>query len=91
MPRRIALLLHFSPQSDSTGGFVYIVAPETQEATAVRHISLLLTIEHEPDVIFPRGYLRMLDTNVRYPIQTNLALFEALSRWIKSPDNKAQN
>jgi hypothetical protein len=82
MLRRIALILNISPGEVRGSGLMRITNADTRGALAVQRGSFLLTLEWEPNATFTRGHLRLLGDSVRYPIQSNTALFEALKDYI---------
>ena len=82
MLRRIALVLSISPGEDQRSGVVRIANADTRGELRVQRGSFLLTLEREPDATFTRGHLRLLGGSVAYPIQSNAALFEALTDYI---------
>ncbi len=82
MLRRVALMLSTWPGQDQTSGILRIANADTRQALAVQRGSFLLTLEREPDATFSRGHLRLLGDGADYPIQSNVAFFEALNDYI---------
>jgi hypothetical protein len=82
MPKRIALMLNIRSQQDPASGTLRISDVDTKQALSVHSLACLLTLEREPDATFSRGHLRLLDAGVSYPIQSNVALFEALTDYV---------
>jgi len=81
--RRIALTLEIVPQGDPTSAALRVSNAESEQPLLMnRRYSLLLTLEHEPEATFVRGHVRLLGDNASYPVQSNVALFEALADYI---------
>lgn len=81
-------MLQIQPQGDPTSAALRVSNVETGRTLLKhRHCSLFLTLEHEPGVTFVRGHVRLLGENVDYPIQSNVALFEALADYIARADS----
>jgi hypothetical protein len=60
---------------------------ESDQPLVLPRLTFLLTLEREADSSYVRGQLRSLDSAANsYPIQSNLALFEAVERWLEQSD-----
>jgi len=89
--RHIALLMHIAP-TQYAGHRVdqlEISNLDTMAAVSLEARSFVLTLELETDVPYVRGQLQSLPDRTSYPIQSNAALFDALSAFV-APVEKAK-
>ena len=82
MSRRTALLLRIRPQSDTTSALLSVSNAETQGDVAIGRVTLTVTLECEPGATYASGYLHLVEQDVRFPIRTNAALYDALERYL---------
>ena len=82
MPGRIAIVLRVAVTADPRTGTLQLSNLDTMAPLDVEPFSFVLTLEREADVTFSRGQLRSLDGTVSYPIQSNAAMYEALSAYL---------
>jgi hypothetical protein len=76
--RRIVLLLRIRPRADPIMGLLRVWNARTDEVLAFEPVEILVTLEHEPTVLFSRGHLQVLRDGPTYPIQTSRALVDDL-------------
>jgi hypothetical protein len=88
MLNRIALMLRISAREDAQGIVLQVSSADLARALPLQQRSFLLTLEHEPDATDSRGYLHSLDDDIRYPIQCNVALFEAAAEYFGRADGR---
>ena len=84
MTRRTALLLQIRPQPGVKCALLCIANSMTQDDVALGRLTLALTLECEPGATYASGYLHLVEQNVRFPIRTNAALYDALDRYLTS-------
>ncbi len=89
MLRRIALMLQIRPGRDLKAAELRVANTESERTFLMPHkCSLLLTLEREQDETFVRGHVQLLGESVQYPIQSNAALFEALSEYVTQAEQE---
>lgn len=87
MQQRIALTIQLHPDAahwrSEPAGAVHLVNADTDQPIVLPHQTFLLTLNREPESSYVRGQLRALDGDGdTYPIQSNVALYETLCRWL---------
>ncbi len=81
--QRIALLVLVAPHGTATE--LSVSELETRRTLHCEPGSFVLTLDAEPDATFTRGQLQSLSDRSTYPIQSNLAFFEAVRAFIGEP------
>ncbi len=84
MSSQITLLLRLVPDPNATSARASIIDAETLRQVRPPHMSVSLTLEHESGATYARGQLEVVNTGMRYPIQTNQSLFELLRQYLRS-------
>jgi hypothetical protein len=86
MQHRVSLLMRVAAQPGAEGGTLGLTHPETQRDLTIPQLSVLLTLTHDPGTTFCRGQVTLMPDNTIYPIQSNVAFFQALAAFLAQPE-----
>jgi len=76
-------LVSIEPRFDARSAALSVSDLERESRLPLRSkCSMVLTLELDPEATFVRGHVRAIGQRAKYPIQSNVALFEALSEYL---------
>ncbi len=81
--------MSIEPRFDARSAALSVTDLESERDLALRSKCLMvLTLEHDPEATFVRGHVHAIGRGAKYPIQSNVALFEALSEYLSLESEK---